>query len=127
MRIWAWRARALTRLAPTKVAARASIPSAATMWRELIDRIGSTVPGSPKDLPRLKRRLLRAGFRDPATVRIFQGARPVLAALFGLAGVFAVWRANVNVLAVPAAAMAGYMAPGQYLMFRIRSRQHAIQ
>jgi tight adherence protein C len=127
MRICAWRARALARLAPTKVVTRPSIPSAALAWRELVDRIGSSVPGSPKDLPRLKRRLLRAGFRDPGTVRIFQGARPVLAALFGLTGVLAVWQANLNLLMVPAAAMAGYMAPGQYLMFRIKRRQYAIQ
>src|SRR5437868_13454965 len=105
MRTWAWRARALARLAPPKAAAAPSIPSAAIVWRELIDRIGSSVPGSPKDLPRLKRRLLRAGFRDPGTVRIFQGARPVFAVAFGLAGVIAVWQANLTMLIVPAAAM----------------------
>ena len=127
MRVSAWRTRALARLTRRAAVAAPAIPSAAMAWRELIDRIGSSVPGSPKDLPRLKRRLLRGGFRDPAALRIFQGARPVLAAAFGLAGVFAVWRTNMNLLTIPAAAMAGYMAPGQYLMFRIRRRQHALQ
>jgi tight adherence protein C len=127
MRVSAWRARALARLAPRGVVTAPAIPSPGMLWRDLVNRIGSTVPGSPKDLPRLKRRLLRAGFRDPGTVRIFQGARPVLAAAFGLAAAFAVWQMNFNALVVPAAAMAGYMAPGQYLMFRIRRRQHAIQ
>jgi tight adherence protein C len=75
----------------------------------------------------LKRRLLRAGFRDLGAVRIFQGTRAVLTVMFGIAGVVAVWRADVNVLVAPVAAMAGYMAPGQYLMFRIARRQHAIQ
>src|SRR4051794_28587379 len=107
MRVSAWRARALARLTPRAVVAGPALPSPGMVWRELIDRIGSSVPGSPKDLPRLKRMLLRAGFRDPGTVRIFQGARPVLAVAFGLAGVFAAWQANLNVLMVPAAAMAG--------------------
>jgi tight adherence protein C len=127
MRVCAWRARALARLAPATAAAPHSVSSPALVWRELVDRIGSSIPGSPKDLPRLKRRLLRAGFRDPGTVRIFQGVRPVLAVAFGLLGAVVVWQAKLSTFIVPVAAMAGYMAPGQYLMFRIARRQHAIQ
>jgi tight adherence protein C len=50
-----------------------------------------------------------------------------LAAVFGLAGLLAVWRAGISVLLCPAAAMAGYMAPGQYLLSRIARRKHAIE
>src|SRR5205085_8651533 len=115
MRVCAWRSRALARLAPRTAAAPTSIPSPALVWRELVDRLGSSIPGSPKDLPRLKRRLLWAGFRDPGTVRIFQGVRPVLAIVFGLLGAVVVWQAKLSTLIVPVAAMAGYMVPGQYL------------
>jgi tight adherence protein C len=97
------------------------------VWRELVDWIGSSVPAPSADIPRLKRRLIRAGFRDPATVRVFQGVRLALAALFAAAGLAAALRADVNVLVAPAAAMAGYMAPGQWLMFRIARRKHAIE
>jgi tight adherence protein C len=128
LRGWGWRGRALARLAPPQPAGAPSTPvSPALIWRELVNRIGSTVPASPKDLPRLKRRLLRAGFRDPEAVRVFQGARMALVAAFGLAALAGVWRMGANILLVPAAAMAGFMAPGQYLLFRIGRRQHAIE
>jgi len=121
-----WRARARRRVAPPERRA-APRPSAALVWRELVDRIGSSVPANAKDLPRLKRRLIRAGFRDPATARFFQGARAVSAALCGVLGLLAVWKADWNVLVAPAAALTGYRAAGQGLMFRIGRRRHAIE
>ena len=39
--------------------------------------IGAYLPASSKDLPRLKRRLVRAGIRNPIAPRILQGARAV--------------------------------------------------
>ena len=44
----------------------------------------------------------------------------------GVVGLVVVWKIGVNVLVVPALAMAGYMAPGHYLLWRIGRRQHAI-
>ena len=127
LRVSAWRGRAVARLVSRKSEPAFSLPSPALAWRELIDRIGTSVPGSPKDLPVLKLRLLRAGFRDPGAVRVLQGTRAVLLVAFGLAGLFAVWRANVKFVIVPVIAMSGYMAPGQYLRFRIARRQHAVE
>jgi tight adherence protein C len=103
------------------------LSSPALVWRELVDRIGSSVPASAKDLPRLKRRMIQAGFRDPAAIRVFHGARAVVAVAFGVAGLLAVWQADANILMAAAAAMTGYMAPGQYLAFRIARRRHAIE
>lgn len=127
LRATGWRSRALARLAPRQAAPAPSMPSPAMAWRELVKRIGSSVPASARDLTRMKRRLIRAGFRDPGAARVFQGARAFLAALFGLAALLAVWKLELSVLLCPAAAMAGYMAPGQYLAFRIARRQHAIE
>src|SRR4051812_50105925 len=112
-RAFTWRSRALERLAPKPAAATLAVPSPAMVWRELVDRLGSAVPAAAKDLPRLKRRLLRAGFRDQSAARVFQGARAALTVVFGVAGLAAVWQAGLNILLAPAAAMAGYMAPGQ--------------
>src|SRR5438045_44933 len=83
IRVSIWRARTLERLAPRPAAAAPAAASPALAWRELVNRIGSRVPASSKDLPRLKRRLIRAGFRDPAAIRVFQGARAAWAAVFG--------------------------------------------
>ena len=89
------------------------------------------VPGSTKGLPLLKRRLVRAGIRHPSAPRYFQGMRMVAAAAFGLVGMgFAVHRAAATtnaVLGVASAVAMGYIAPMQYLLWRIKRRQHAIE
>jgi tight adherence protein C len=126
MRASGWRSRALARLVPRQTAA-APAPSAALIWRELVNRIGSTVPASGRDQGQTKRRLIRAGFRDPSAARLVQGARAGLGVAFGAAAAAAVWHAGLNVLLIPATAMAGYMAPGQYLLFRIARRKRAIE
>jgi tight adherence protein C len=126
LRATGWRSRAIARLAPRQPAAP-TLPSPAMIWRDLVSWIGSSVPAPSRDLGRTKRRLIRAGFRDPSAARLFQAARASLCAAFGLAGAAAVWKAGSSVLLIPAAAMAGYMAPGQYLLFRIARRKRAIE
>ena len=121
------RARALARFGSRPAVVGPALVSPALAWRELVSRIGSRAPSPAKDLSRVKRRLIRAGFRDPGAARVFQVARTFLAAVFGLAGLLAVWKAGSSVLLCPVAAMAGYMAPGQYLLFRIARRKRAIE
>ncbi len=62
-RAGAWRARSLHRLAPMRAPAARLLPTPTLRWRELVSRIGSAVPAAARDLPRLKRRLIHAGFR----------------------------------------------------------------
>ncbi len=130
MRALDWRTRAVERLAPKALPASLP-PSPAFLWHELVARVGAAVPASPRDATALRRRLVRAGFRDPAAVRVLQGARLVLAALAAMAGLVAAIRGNAGidqfVLRLGAGAAAGYLAPGQYLAWRIRRRQHAIE
>jgi len=125
------RARALQRLAAKPKTASGFLPSPVTVWRELVDRLGSAVPASPKDLPLLRRRLVRAGWRNPEAVRFFQGARAVGVAAFAMATLAVAFHSHAAsgnlLLGVGAAAVMGYMAPMQFLQFRIRRRQHAIE
>ena len=103
--------------------------SPALAWRDLVSRIGTTVPLSPKSAPRLKRLLLRAGYRNPAAIRIFHGVRAVCVILFAfLAGLLALrYRAaDQLLLAIAGGAAAGYMAPMQCLRVRLRRRRRAI-
>src|SRR5690349_8107686 len=102
----AWRGRALDRLAPQAIEEAAPVAvSPAFAWCWLVRRIGRAIPAPVRDLPQLKRRLVRAGFRDPSAARMFQAGRAGLAALFGLVGLAVVWKIRVNVLVVPALAM----------------------
>jgi tight adherence protein C len=125
-----WRGRLLQRLqrrAPTGPGPRRAKKS----WREVVSRVGTAVPGSAKNLPRLKRQLARAGFRGPGAFRVLQGARMLAASLFGLAGIAAAIHSSAPIdkllLWAGGAAVVGYIAPGQYLSWRIAHRKHAIE
>jgi tight adherence protein C len=125
------RARALERLAPEPRLVPKEVPSPALIWRELVSRIGAALPASTKGLPLLKRRLVRAGIRHPSAPRYFQGARAVAAAAFGVAAAGIAMRAGAETtnaaLGVGSAVAMGYIAPMQYLLWRIGRRQHAIE
>jgi tight adherence protein C len=81
-------------------------------------------------LPRLKRRLIRAGFRNQNAARYFQGARLVATLLFAAGALAGGWQWHAALdkllLGTGAAAAFGYVAPMQYLMLCIRRRQHSI-
>jgi tight adherence protein C len=130
VRIWNWRARAVDRVAPKPQTVAPFLPSPSLIWHELVLRVGNIVPSSPKDVPRLKRRLLRAGFRDPGAVRVFNGARGVSMLIFLLAalvvGMHRQWSMANLVMLYGGAAVLGHMAPMNYLLFRIRRRQRRI-
>src|SRR6185436_19741683 len=107
------------------------VPSASLIWHDLVSWVGNLVPSSPKDLPRLKRRLLRAGFRNPKAALIFNGIRGVSVVVFTLAALVIGLR-NHNagdrlLLTLAAGAMCGWMVPMRYLLFRIGRRRHAIE
>jgi tight adherence protein C len=128
-RAWDWRGRAVDRISPRLV--QSFLPSPSLIWRELLERVGSFVPASPKDLPRLKRRLIKAGIRHPSASKFFVGARVILAAAGGGFAFLASLHSNSvgeNLLLLTAAgAMLGYFAPSQYLSMRIRRRQRVIE
>lgn len=125
------RVRALERLASRPSASTPVLPSPAMLWRELVKRVGTALPAAPKDLPQVKRRMMRAGFRNPSAARMLQGARTAGAAVLGLAALAAALRWNGEIdrilITVGAAAAFGYMAPNQYVSLRISRRQRAIQ
>jgi tight adherence protein C len=131
-----WRRRAAERLAQQQQQAKQQpvsnfLPSPSLIWHELVNRVGNLVPASPKDLPRLKRQLLRAGYRDPGVDRIFNGLRVVstvvctaIAFLYCFRGHFE----TTNLLLFTAVgAIIGYNLPMQILNLRIRRRQKAIE
>jgi tight adherence protein C len=130
LRAIAWNKRRIHRLSPVSGAPAGQSASPALMWRELVNRIGTAVPASGRDLPRLKRRLIRAGYRNPNAARNFQGIRPVTTVLFGALALLSGWQLNATLETLlrvaGAAALAGYLAPMQYVMLRVRRRQHAI-
>jgi tight adherence protein C len=106
------------------------VPSSALIWRELVNWAGSLVPATPKSLPLLRRRLMRAGYRNPQAVRFFHGARVCSTVTLGVGALLI----GLRLFATPerlfqmtaAAAVAGFMAPMRYLLWCVARRQHAI-
>ena len=127
--VWSQRSKALSRLSTRTGVVSDYLPSPSLVWQQLVDRVGSLVPSSPRGQPLLKRRLLRAGFRNPNAARTFQGARVVSTVLLGLASFLVAahfYTDNVFLLVV-AGGTAGFLLPMQVLQFRIRRRRHGIE
>ena len=107
------------------------LPSPALIWKELVNWVGSLVPATPKSLPLLKRRLLRAGYRNPQAVRFFYGVRVCSTTILGAAGLAIGLRTYATpehlVEITAAAAATGFAAPMQCLLWLVGRRKHAIE
>jgi tight adherence protein C len=126
-----WRARAVERIRMRPQTVTPFLPSPSLIWHELVGWAGAVAPSSPRDLTALKRRLLRAGFRKPTALRTFQGVRvctTIGLTVAGLIGGLHLYLSTERLMALVAGgALAGWQAPMQYLLLRIRRRKHAIE
>jgi tight adherence protein C len=131
LRFGGGRIRPLDRLQPPGRVVSPFIPSPALVWKELVTWAGSLVPAAPKDLPLLKRRLLRAGYRNPQAVRLFYGARVCCTMLLGAGGLAIALRTYATpehlCEIVAAAVVTGFVAPMQYLLWRVARRKRSIE
>src|SRR5260370_41796948 len=88
-------------------------------FRDLLKKLGTLVPQSPKDTTVMQRRLIRAGFRNPNALKVLYGAKFVMAILmpmltFGaIAG--ASWESSSKFMATLAAIAIGFFAPNEYV------------
>src|SRR3954470_16116557 len=118
LRATGWSTRRIERLTPVRVQPAGAPPARTLIWRELVRRIGAAVPASGRDLPRLKRLLIRAGYRNPNAARTFQGIRPVTTLLCAAGGLFLSWQSHAAsdnlVWSTAAAALFGFTAPMQF-------------
>src|ERR1700687_2331884 len=51
------------------------------VFHDLVKRLGTMVPASPKDVTVMQRRLIRAGYRNPSALKILYGAKAVFGVL----------------------------------------------
>lgn len=100
------------------------------VFRELLDRIGSKLPASPKDLNVMQKRLIRAGMRGPNALRILYGAKIILGVLLPLVMVAVVWNSGAEptnrIMAILAAAGVGFFGPNEYVSMVSKRRQKEI-
>ena len=91
----------------------------------IVERLAAAVPKSPKDMGRLRRRLGKAGYRSMTAAVVYSTAEVVLPIVFALL-VVSTMGVTRGVLFAILAAVVGYMAPGLWLLTRIKARQKQI-
>src|ERR1700677_1110610 len=73
---------AIERVAGTGMSAHDATPvHPSLLFHDLIKRLGTMVPASPKDVTVMQRRLIRAGYRNPNALKALYGAKAVCAVL----------------------------------------------
>jgi tight adherence protein C len=101
------------------------------VFHDMVKRLGSLLPQSPKDAGKLERRLIRAGYRSPTALRTLYGSKVLLAVLLPLVTALVATQTDVfgdnNLTAILGAAVAGFMGPSKFLDFQVKRRQKQIR
>src|SRR5260370_2331473 len=100
------------------------------IFHDIVKRLGSLVPASPKDVTVMQRRLIRAGYRNPNGLNILYGAK----ALFGVLVPVVVATFVLNSSSDPgnkaaaslAAGAVGFFGPNEYVRMVAKRRQKQI-
>lgn len=101
------------------------------VFHEIVKKLGTMLPVSPKDAGVIQRRMIRAGIRNPNAMRYLFGAKVMLGISLPLLMTAAVASSAADptnkMLAIIAAAAAGFFAPNEYLNIRAKRRQKEIR
>ena len=123
---------ALERVAGTGIASHDAAPiHPSLLFHDLIKRLGTMVPASPKDVTVMQRRLIRAGYRNPNALKVLYGAKAICAvALPALAAVLVLNSSATQgnkFGAIFAAVAIGFFGPNEYVRMAAKRRQKQIQ
>jgi tight adherence protein C len=123
---------AIERVAGVAVEQREHMPAHPSLaFRQLLQRLGDVLPASPKDVTIMQRRLIRAGFRGPHALKILYGCKVALTALLPLLMTMLIssWDMGTDrkIMAVIAAAAAGFFGPNEYVKLVSQKRQKQVR
>lgn len=131
LRLWVRPKEAIERVTGVHLEEEQSPTHPSLVFREMLDRLGTIVPASPKDLTVMQRRLIRAGIRGPNALKILYGAKVVLGILLPIIMAVVVWGSAAEVFnkvsAVLAAAGLGFFGPNEYVSLVSKRRQKEIR
>ena len=99
-------------------------------FHDLIKRLGSMVPQSPKDVTVMQRRLIRAGVRNENALKILYGSKAALGVALPLLAAVAVAGSNFETgnkfATILIAAAVGFFGPNEYVRRMAGRRQKEI-
>jgi tight adherence protein C len=132
LKFWVRPKEAMERISGASVDSRehaASHPS--LMFGDMLKKLGTALPTNPKDANAMQRRLIRAGFRGENSLKVLYGAKLTLVillpVLMTLAMVGSGSEQSNKIMAVLAAAAAGFFGPNEYVKIVGQRRQKQIQ
>jgi len=101
------------------------------VFQEMVKKLGTMLPASPKDVGVVQKRLIRAGIRGDNAIKILYGSKLLLGVTLPVLMSIAVAGSQTDpsnkVMAVLAAAAAGFFGPNEYLRMRAKKRQKEIR
>jgi tight adherence protein C len=101
------------------------------LFHDLVKRLGTLVPASPKDVTVMQRRLIRAGYRNPNALKALYGAKAICAVLLPVLTAVAVLNSSFSqsnkVAAILIAVAVGFFGPNEYIRMVAKGRQKQIQ
>jgi len=120
MRMWVQPKEAIERVTGVSAEVNDIAPKHPSLvFHEMVQKLGDVLPASPKDVSIMQRRLIRAGFRGPNTLKIFYGSKvffgvvvPVVMAML-VAGSGS--DASNKFVAILASVAAGFFGPNEYV------------
>ncbi|MBI3473278.1 MAG: type II secretion system F family protein [Candidatus Solibacter usitatus] len=131
LNVWARPKAAIDRVTGAVIEQQAQVAHPSLAFRELLKKLGSLVPASPKDTTIMQRRLIRAGFRGPNALRTLYGAKfagAILVPLMTSGPVIGSATDSANKVVTMFAAVAiGFFAPNEYVRMMAKRRQKQIR
>lgn len=123
---------AIKRVAGSGVEQTAHLPQHPSLsLQEFLQKLGSFLPANPKEVSKIERRLLRAGYRRPNAVQVLHGSKVVLAVLLPMVALavatYMESHGTYRSLFIGGSAIFGYIAPDKYLKFAAGRRQREIR
>src|SRR5437899_10893682 len=120
LNVWVWPKAAIDRVTASAAdpqSQEVSHPSLA--FRDLLKKLGTLVPASPKDTTIMQRRLIRAGFRNPNALKLLYGAKFIIAILVPVIAVGPIagssWESTTKIMATILSVAPVVFVPTEYV------------
>ncbi len=132
MKLWVRPKEAIDRVTGAAVAVTEEAETHPSLvFRELVSKLGSVLPASPRDVNIVRRRLIRAGYRGPNALKVLYGTKVLFGVLLpvvvGIAVAGSPGDPGNKTLAVIAAAAIGFFGPNEWVRLKAKRRQKEIR